>query len=221
MTTPAELRTRIADLSLKLVETGLALQYNPPKVLVQGARSIVSWSASSGFGDVMGRFATIYEYRSHVRNANYNVMLNDGALLQLSYSFERGNLVAHRLCFFPCPITFDPEEAVEYSLEELLDGISLEWQDRVRLRTPVRFDFAPDDATPDHPESHLTMCEEHCRISVHAPVSLGHFVRFVFRHFYPELWSTHEFLRVLALDQYDATNPADFDTLFVGWRRAL
>ena len=219
MTTPAEIRARIEDLSVRLVSGGIAVAFNPPLVLRQGGSSRVTWSRSPALSELFGRFATIAEYRKYVRENEFSVMLVDGALLQLSYVLERDEVVGHRLGYFPCPIVFDAEEAAEFTVEELLDATGEDWQERVRLRTPIRFDFDPGAARTDHPSSHMTISEECCRIAVHAPISVGHFVRFVFRNFYPSWWSAHAFLRELAIEQFTSTLDVESDNLFMSWRR--
>jgi hypothetical protein len=40
---------------------------------------------------------------------------------------------------------------------------------------------------------HLINAE--CRWPVSHPVSVGDFIRLIFRHFYPNMWGTHDFLR--------------------------
>lgn len=67
-------------------------------------------------------------------------------------------------------------------------------EEYLRLRTPVRFDFDPDAAAERHPASHLSLNDQDCRIPVRGPMSLGHFIEFVFRHFYSSVWAKHDFL---------------------------
>jgi hypothetical protein len=69
--------------------------------------------------------------------------------------------------------------------------------DSLRLRTPLRFDYDPRNAAQGHPSCHLHMIQSYCRCPVIAPVTIGHFVHFVFRHFYPTLWFEHEFFQSL------------------------
>lgn len=72
---------------------------------------------------------------------------------------------------------------------------SSEGRSRLRLRSPLRFDFDLDAQAEGHPASHLHISHEDCRIPVYGPVSVGHFVRFVFRHFYRGLFDAHGMLR--------------------------
>lgn len=65
---------------------------------------------------------------------------------------------------------------------------------RVRLRSPIRFDFDREGQGPGHPASHIHLTHEECRWPVFGPISLGHFIRFIFRHFYPEVAAREEHL---------------------------
>jgi hypothetical protein len=154
-------------------------------------------------------FATIDEYQRLVQNRQYNSILFDGSLLQISYTFRRNNLIKHRLCFYPCPFYLEPDEWELYQqaglgLLDIFEPLSFDkFQNHLRLQSPVRFDFDLDSATEDHPASHLHLLREDCRIPVFAPLSIGHFVQFVFRHFYPEQWQSYEFLREWSREKYD------------------
>jgi hypothetical protein len=59
------------------------------------------------------------------------------------------------------------------------------------LHSAVRFDYDPASAFPGHPASHLTINSAQCRIACAAPLHVGRFADFVFRHFYADLWATH------------------------------
>jgi hypothetical protein len=171
-----------------------------------------------------GLFATAAEYRMLLEARQYNCLLSDGAYFQMSYEFRHNDLKKHRLCYYPCPVRLSLADLpFTYSVGDLVDDQmihvleALEWlgytgdssltddheepeQDseelpKLQLRSPIRFDFDPDAQTPGHPASHVHVSNGGCRIPVYAPLSLGHFVRFIFRHFYPAAWQEHEFLR--------------------------
>lgn len=83
-------------------------------------------------------------------------------------------------------------EGLSDALESNADVVTAPF---IALRSPMRFDYDPGAAGVDHPAGHLHVSHQQCRIPVFGPVSLGHFVRFVFRHFYPDDWRVHGFLR--------------------------
>jgi hypothetical protein len=57
---------------------------------------------------------------------------------------------------------------------------------RLRLVSPIRFDFDSRISDPLHHCSHVTTLKSTCRIPAYGPVSVGHFIRFVLTHFYQE-----------------------------------
>ena len=141
---------------------------------------------------------TIEEYVGWVKNSSYSALLLDGSVLQISYDFDGPELVGHRLHYFPCPFDLDDSLVRELPFLEVVDfyAESLEF-DRIRLRTPIRFDFQYDLTTErvHHPRSHLTFQWAYVRLPVTSPLSLGQFIKFVFKNFYPFLWRAHGFIR--------------------------
>jgi hypothetical protein len=171
----------------------------------------------------IGTEPTVAQYCDHVRERNYSVMLRDGGLLQLSYSFQRQALVKHRLCFFPCPIAFDDHDLAEWGgpieLLELLDEDAL--RERVCLRPPLRFEYDRAAKSKDHPAAHLTIGVPDCRVPVFSPLSVGHFVRFIFLQFYPAAWRDLGFLRKWPTQWVGATlTTAESERLHISCRRS-
>jgi hypothetical protein len=56
----------------------------------------------------------------------------------------------------------------------------------------VRFDYDPSAAGILHPAAHMTINGSDCRIACVAPLHPYRFLDFIFRNFYPELWSTQQ-----------------------------
>lgn len=126
-------------------------------------------------------------------------MLQDDALIQTSYDVRDDEVVAHRLCYYPCP--FDLTEwdvgsaggvldAVEMLTDSVADGnddLQL-----VRFQGPVRFGFDIRDRRPVHECSHLHLASADCRLPVFGPVSAGQFFRFLLRSFYLLVWLDNE-----------------------------
>lgn len=115
---------------------------------------------------------------------NFNALLLDGALLQLSYRYARnGALTHHRLAFFPSP---DLETFGMAPDDYLADAPYLDIVARRVAPMPIRFDFDSAAATPVvHPASHLSLGEyADCRIPVSHPLTPIAFVRFILSSFY-------------------------------------
>lgn len=197
--TPRQARSEISNFVDLLLYTDIAIRVNSIVCVRSGTMSRVTWRPPSrGQAQLIAsEFASVSEYCGHLQNQAYSAILFDGALLQISYGFTRNALTSHRLCYYPCPFALEPEELLVEPLLDVMEVYKHAGADYLRLRSPVRFDYAPDHASEEHPASHAHMLWPHCRCAVVAPLSLGHFARFVFSHFYPELWKEHEFLRSL------------------------
>lgn len=194
----SKVRTEIHNLLDLLLKSGVAVYINP--VVAQqdkGGLTRVTWANTRSIpgGLFRGDFATIDDYCGWLAAGAFSAILFDGAVLQFSYDFTSNYLTGHRLAYYPCP--FDVEEEL-LRTEPVLDVIELyrsHSASSIRLRSPLRFDYDPQSGSHDHPTAHLTLLSSHCRWPIVAPLSPGHFVRFLFKHFYPSLWSALRFLR--------------------------
>ncbi len=162
--------------------------------------STISWAAGKGSGFLTYRGdPTIEQYHQWIIDGHYSAILMDGSLLQISYDFDEGEVSGHRLAYVPCPFDIDSGIMLEMTPGDAVELYKLEKLGDVRLRSPLRFDFAPAQAKPGHPASHLTINSSTCRIACSAPIRVGRFVDFVYRHFYPKLHVLHgDFFEALA-----------------------
>ena len=134
---------------------------------------------------VLRRESYAERYADYSMRRNYIARMIDGALLQVSYEFGRGQLRRHRLAFLPSPTL--PEYSIEPELYDQ-DPLFSEIIDRGSHPVALRFDFDDDPATVkplSHPASHLTLGQyARCRIPVEAPLTPTHFFDFLLRSFY-------------------------------------
>ena len=157
----------------------------------------VTWRPSASESGELFRTATstVDEYRDWLKAQAYSAVLFDGAMVQLSFDFLGTNVVRHRLVYYPCPFDVELSLLKELPLVDVIDLYIDSPREQVRLVCPLRFDYDYWAQSQGHPASHLTFLSQSCRWAVSAPLSLGHFVRFIFRHFYPSFWVAHRFLR--------------------------
>lgn len=183
--------------------------------------STISWAAGKGSGFLAHRGdPTVDQYHRWVIEGQYSAILRDGSLLQITYDFELGEVSGHRLAYIPCPFDIEYQFLVEMTPGDAVELYRLEKLGDVRLRSPVRFDFAPKQAKPGHPASHLTINSSTCRIACAAPVRIGRFVDFVYRHFYPRHHKEHSnFFSALALGSLgtECITPEDGQGLHLRW----
>jgi hypothetical protein len=206
-----------------MLENGIAIDSNPAVIREVRHEKIVTWASapSSLFDATSAQFATIAEYRGIISGRQYHCMLADGSVLQFGYLFHDEDLIKHRLCFYPCPFIFSPLDIqdiqpgddfvalfdiyLERELQKMQEALGTSFSGQVmdlRMRTPIRFDYDPAAQRENHAASHLHLLKEESRWPVFGPLSVGHFVRFVFKHFYPDLWAKYAFLGALAVDYH-------------------
>ncbi len=133
-------------------------------------------------------FSSISEYCSLVENRQYSMLLSDGSLFQISYTLDRSTIVKHRLCWYPCPIQVDSYDLDSSDITDIiLEKMSQGDIESFRSRSPLRFDYAPNQATEEHATVHMHLSEETCRIPVKSPLCLKEFVTFIVLNFYDVL----------------------------------
>ena len=200
--TAAEVRSEVSRLNATLLENNIAVAVNGSVLKRSGTNVVVTWPSSSDGALSDHVFGSLQEYRHFLGNREYTALLTDGALLQVSYAFDREDIITHRLCYYPCPLMLRPDGTTGDFIEDFDDQLAAELEAQqavlyassnvdpvfgLRLRGPLRFDFDARNAGPNHSASHLHVLQDDSRLPIYGPVSIGHFVRFVFRHFYPSL----------------------------------
>lgn len=187
-TTTSDIRRQVTELLEYLQEAELALHTNT----VAATPTRVTWQSFEQAGEFLqwAEHASLDDYLRWVTTGHYSAALRDGSLLQVTYDLRSGRVVGHRLAYVPCPVAID--QALVEEGHPLADIVSLyERASDIALRSPIRFDFDSDAAKPGHPAAHFTINSAECRIACAAPVHVRRFVDFVYRHFYPRLWSAH------------------------------
>lgn len=122
-------------------------------------------------------------YKELNSKRSFTARLIDGALIQLSYLFENGVLIKHRLAFYPSPY-LQPYQNSDDDYNR--DEIYLEIVSRRIIPFPLRFDY-DSYAAKDliHPHCHLTLGDvKDCRIPTSGPITPLWFFDFIIRNFY-------------------------------------
>jgi len=208
--TANHIRNELEGLLVQLLGAEVALTMNPVVLRDVADGQRVTWGSPKPPPGLMeAKYGTIEEYLSWIGAQMYSALLYDGSLLQLSYDFNGSELIRHRLLYYPCPFDVDPVLFNAADALEVLDLYCSQGIDTVRLRSPLRFDYDPQNQRDFHPASHLTFLSESCRWAVASPLSPGHFIGFIFHHFYPVQWSNLSFIRNWPHQQGERTITAD------------
>lgn len=177
-----------------LLTSDLALYVQWPKKISIGSTYRITWSSIKG-SLIEGDFATIDEYGAFLKAGQYTAFLYDGAILQISYDFIGNKIVGHRLGYYPWPFfEYDKELLSECDPYEVFNMYISE-KTICRLNSPIRFDYRQNGEAKQHARSHVHLNRHYTRIAVSKPLSLGQFVHFIFKNFYPDDWKIHRFLR--------------------------
>lgn len=209
---PAQIKRELITLNKALLDADLIIDSNYPTVQKGSSGSfLVSCGAYNLFEE--SEYSSLDEYLIYLRNRCFFVIFKDGSLLQISYKFRRSKLIGHRLCFFPCPIKFDFNDLEEFSLDEIVELSASPFS--LRLVSPIRFDFDPEQEQDDHPSSHLHFSCRSCRVPVQLPLSIGHFLNFVLRNFYLQEWDKLEKLQKWPYRNFTRTFVHEKNLLFV------
>ncbi|WP_082102530.1 DUF2290 domain-containing protein [Robbsia andropogonis] len=186
MVTPDALKSQLDSLVSHLVEIGLSSDQNFAirRQLVDG-RSEITFSGAEHLALAL-KDTHYHELYDALRTERaFNVLLPDGAMLQMSYLFSGENLERHRLAFLPSPHLSEFQNNPELYLE---DVIFADIVAKSVVPFPVRFDFDSREGVYrnlHHPKSHLTLGQyKNCRIPATSALTPFHFVDFVLRHFY-------------------------------------
>jgi hypothetical protein len=183
-----------------LATAEIAIDTNPALAIGNGSLVRLTWPSTTAVGELFREPSfTLETYRGLIAARAFTAVLYDGGLLQVSYDFAGNTVVGHRLAFVPSPFDFDRDVLTRLPLLDAMDEYASDLG-RLKLRSPIRFDYDLAHAAEEHAAVHATIISPACRWPVVAPLSLGHFVRFVFLRFYPALWSVHRFLREVPHD---------------------
>lgn len=133
-------------------------------------------------------FSSIAEYISLLENDQYSMLLSDGSLFQFSFNLKRNKIVKHRLCWYPAPVEISVIENGPDSISEaILDNMKNGEFEKLLSRGPIRFDYDEEASEELHPETHMHICVESCRIPVRTPLCINKFIKFIVENFYPQI----------------------------------
>ena len=104
MPTPNGTRILVNDLISYLVEKGLAdAQHYAYLENVGSGLHQVTFPGAKQVPVALRDHSYLEIYEQLVAARAYNVKMLDGALIQMTYRFSAGELIYHRLAFFPAP----------------------------------------------------------------------------------------------------------------------
>lgn len=170
---------------------GFLRSYNPMTCKVKDDIETLTWDNHvPGRHNAGDSFATINQYVTIYESGAYHGIVNDGSIIRASYSFKKNILVGQSLLFWPAPINIPEEDIEELGIREAmhlhLSSLNCDSKE-LRMRTPMRVDFDPQNASDVHPDTHVHMQHSECRISAKKPICFNTFIKFIISNIYPTL----------------------------------
>jgi hypothetical protein len=148
--------------------------------------------------------AKVSDYISILERQNYSYLMMDGGIIQIAFIYQDRAIIRHRLAYHPCPFDISAHDVAAFDggLVDLIQNVFLDdLENNVLLRSPIRFDYAPDGVQVFHPASHFTVNDPTCRVPVRAPMQFDTFMKFILENFYLDAWKDHSVVRHLNFSQ--------------------
>jgi hypothetical protein len=197
--------SRITSLGFDLLANDFALDARPHKVEQFSAQQkTLMWTRNPLNSLMSGNPAKVSDYITILENQEYSYLMRDGAALQISYIFNGANIERHRLCYHPCPFAFTERDVRNFEgglLELIQNSYMSRLEESVLMRTPIRFDFAPQQAATLHPASHVTFNDPSCRVPARCPLGFDTFMKFIFENFYSDILEHPTIKKALVFQQ--------------------
>lgn len=221
-----KLCAHITNFGFDLIGAELALDAKPHVAEEDsGNRKSLIWVRDRDAPLMIGNPSTFDCYRSLIEAKDYSYLMSDGGVIQIALTYDGSRIAAHRFLYHPCPFLVTRAEIDEFGggLLDFIDGTYMDVvKENLLLRSPIRFDFAPDAANESHPASHLTLNDPDCRIPVCAPLQFGTFIEFVLRNFYTDVWPHRvgSRLRQLRHDDEECLTLDEWRRIHLSWEPA-
>lgn len=182
-------REQITNTLQFLYHTGLARITKDVLVIPDQDFEVLTWKNHvPGRHNAGKSFTRLNQYMSIYETGAYHCILYDGSIIRVFFKFHRNILREESLLYWPAPIEIPEDEIEELGIRE---AISMYMSDvdlrngHLLMRSPCRLDYDSFNVNALHPETHLHIQNEECRISVRKPICFNTFIKFIFKNFYP------------------------------------
>lgn len=184
------LHQNIENITTVLIENNLAKAFNFPKI--DHDRHEVIWSKHSSISFLLKNDDYKELYNKTIMEQEYNIVLLDGAIIQMMYRVNGDEIIEHRLLYMPSPHTPNYEDFSDDYTHMYYEEIFGDITNKSSMIFPIRFDYSNDKDKFEeisHPYSHLTLGNfSNCRIPIISPITPYTFIIFILRNFYNTLY---------------------------------
>lgn len=171
----------------RLYDLGVLYYYQLPTVKEWKNHAVLSWNNYQSDIKTSERyFIRPEQYCKIISTSAYWALLKDYSIIRGSFEFINNKLIKESLLWWPCPVILDDDMVNEFGID---DSVELSFQEnnsisKVRMRTPMRFDFDVKNNRRNHPRAHLHMQNVETRINTCEPICFNRFMDFVLNSFY-------------------------------------
>lgn len=183
---------RVTQFGFTLLEHEFALDARQHTLArLRGSTKALIWARTGDQTLITANPLRVADYLALLEGQEFSYLMHDGAMVQIAYTLTNANIDRHRLAYYPCPFDINPAELRRYDgglLDYILENFMDDVESNVVLRSPIRFDYAPEAAGDFHPASHITINDPGCRIPARAPLAFDTFMKFLLENFYVAAW---------------------------------
>jgi len=187
MLSPKQIYKQINTLTADLIGLGLCEKQAFPSMNEHGNRILIG-TTNMEYAIFLKSMPYSVMYNEAFEKGYYNMQMIDGALISLSYEFEKNKIIKHRLSFFPAPYLKAFKNNPDLYLSDEIYADIIDIINKGIFPIPLRFDYdsRAKVAVPiEHPISHLTLGQyDFCRIPVSSALTPHQFLHFIIRNFY-------------------------------------
>lgn len=196
---------RITQFGFTLLEHEFALDARQHTVArLRGSAKALIWARTGDQTLITANPLRVADYLALLERQEFSYLMRDGAIVQIAYTLKNNSIERHRLAYYPCPFEITAAALRRYEggiLDYIVENFMSDVETNVVLRSPIRFDYAPEAAQGFHPASHITINDPGCRIPARAPLTFDTFIKFLLENFYVDAWGERAVTAALRFSQ--------------------
>ena len=186
--------------TLKLLkEKGLLITYNNVVSNNNVNGTLLTWpNHKSNRLNCGKKFLSLEQYFYFLENRAYTCLLKDYSIIRACYTIKKGKVLESNLLWWPSPIpNIEKILITDDNICNYRDLVNQQLSDignlPIVMRTPIRFDYDSKVSNENHPYSHVHFNNSECRLCVNKIIDFNEFISFIYKNFYPEIYSEYKF----------------------------
>jgi Uncharacterized conserved protein len=178
------------NLMILLFNWRLLYYYNEVRPQMINDNQVITWhNHLSSRANCGSSFTTLEQYEHILKTGAFHCILFDGSIIRSSFTFKDNFLINHSHLWWPAPYLNDDYFTEEFTPQNKIEDFLTDpnWGDKLRMRSPIRIDFDPENESQAHPLIHMHTQHHETRVNIDKPICFSKFIKYIFQNFYPEL----------------------------------